>query len=374
MTPANRTLALASGLALLLAAMGAPRAGAAPLDPRQFDSLGTLTGAVEIWDFGSRDGAPILSLIDGSGRSSLAGVYHEGIAVFTFDRIDVTIDMELIGIFSSGFPSPIALLSKSDARVGGQIYVSAPLGIDFRHDGQFGGHDGGDGGHPLFGSPRPGAGPGGGAVGAGGGFGGRGGGSPWEPGGETYGDLIGQLQGGSGGGGKFGIPEPFQGGGAGGGAIEIGAVGDLLIEADVYADGGGGGLVYPYNEYVGGGGGSGGGILLHGESVVVRGGLYARGGDGGDGHLGGGGGGGGRIVVMAATTAEVAGPVSVDGGRGGGLSQGPMYGPDPVPGLPGEAGQFDVVIAAAIPEPSSWALLAIGTAGLVACRRPRRRA
>src|SRR5208337_2143176 len=97
-----------------------------------------------------------------------------------------------------------------------------------------------------------------------------------DPGGRAYADLLGQLQGGSGGG--IGSNSP---GGGGGGAIELGAVGNISVKGSVLANGGcaiSGGL-----DTGGGGGGAGGGILLHGEGVTLSGLLSAIGGSGGSG-------------------------------------------------------------------------------------------
>jgi hypothetical protein len=168
-------------------------------------------------------------------------------------------------------------------------------------------------GRPAAGAP---AGAGGGAQGSegggGGGFGGAGGHGSLPtpaPGGVSYGNMVGGfIQGGSGGGGAgtFGLGQNPQGG-DGGGGIELGALGNILIDssAAILVDGGEGEL--RAGNDAGGGGGAGGGILIHGLDVTIHGKLSANGGNGGPHVQSGGGGGGGRIVVAE----DIAGSTSL---------------------------------------------------------------
>jgi len=144
--------------------------------------------------------------------------------------------------------------------------------------------------------------------------------------GERYNTaVIADLLGGSGGQmGDMDIPsihqhaKPTGRGGAGGGAIEIVAMNDIVIGTKgqllVDAEDGYPGLVF------GGGGGSGGSILLAaGGFVRLEGVLSANGGDGGQSTasqgFSGGGGGGGRVAVVAQSfTMEPTGVVQVSGG------------------------------------------------------------
>ncbi len=291
-------------------------AQAVPLDPNAYTSLGTLnvgSGTLTI----NTDTLAI------SGAASFTGVVQAQapglpeIAVFAFDEIDVTGNVE-VSVTGS---RPLALLSQGDATIALVIVE-------------------GGGGAGGAGVGQAGAGPGGGAAGgafavggAGGGYGGAGGaGGPWEAsvgpaGGAAYGDPLVALQAGSGGGsgGQGGAA-----GGAGGRAIELGAVGHLEIMDGVFADGGQG-ASESIDAEGGGGGGSGGAILLHAATVNGPGSplalLTAVGGGGGsalnDGG-GGGGGGGGRITVS--TGSHVLGePLNllrdVDGGSGGDLGE-----------------------------------------------------
>ena len=208
--------------------------------------------------------------------------------------------------------------------------------------GGFGPGGGGAGGSTSISVPQPPYGPtttyglyGGGG---GGGFGGSGnaggsasvpnvpGSAPGGSGGRAYADLLGQLQGGSGGGTGVNLP-----GGGGGGAIELGAFGNISVNGSVLANGGSASSFYAGG---GGGGGAGGGILLHGEGVTLSGLLSAIGGNGGSGGSdgrnyphsvaewgSGGNGGGGQVVIdpgAGGFSGSLTTSINVSGGAGGG--------------------------------------------------------
>jgi hypothetical protein len=218
---------------------------------------------------------------------------------------------------------------------GGVGFVNGDNGGNASTGDESSGGNGGNGGAVVSG----GAGSGGLGLdnaGGGGAFGGNGGAGAGHgttaAGGTAYGDIAAQLQGGSGGGGGGGVsvqsPDPLPGsagGGGGGGAVEIGAVGQLVISGSVLANGGDSGAG---NTTIGGGGGAGGGILIQANLITLWGSstLSAAGGAGGPlGNVGTGGGGGGRIGIFADTTIVVEGSdvtTHVDlaagsGGRGG---------------------------------------------------------
>jgi len=254
-------------------------AQAAPLNPGDYTSLAASLAPTTdlVVDTDALTITGDASLCGGSGTCT--GVLDGGIAVFTFDDVDLS----SVNVVATG-SAPLAILSKGDLDVGGTIDVSAVDEIP------------GPGG--AANSEGTGAGEDGtaGSSGAGGGFGGDGGlgTGPFNAlGGSAYGDLLVLLEGGSGGGDNL-----TELGGAGGGAIELGATGVLTVTGSgtILADGGHGA---PYTINAAGGGGSGGGVLLHGGSgSAVLGTVRAAGGHGGIGANGGGGGGGGRIVLF----------------------------------------------------------------------------
>jgi hypothetical protein len=295
-----------------------------PIDPFAFTSLGTFPTAPGSYLVQTLDPvAPTLTEPDGT---VLHGVYASGLAVFDFESILLGSGV-LLSANGHG-TAPLVLLSRSDATIAGMIDVS---GAGF--PGGF--HVNGDNG------------PGGGLVGAiasfhgstlavagsgGGGFGGPGhdGGDAFVPlgavtpgdpaipvpggrGGLAYGLITQQLVMGSGGAQGTGGTISFgQGsGGAGGGAIEVGAAGSLAISGALVADG----LAASLN----GGGGSGGAILLHAAAVDLTGRLEALGGAGGAGDLArnvaaGGAGGGGQVAILYGRSYSGPGDVAVGNG------------------------------------------------------------
>ncbi|MEP4078990.1 hypothetical protein [Haloferula sp.] len=299
-------------LGLLLFAKTATISHAAPLDPDDFTSLGTLnlaggdfvidTSAMTITDV-TGGGSTLLftGVSDDQGGTAdyLGGVWVPAslgipeIAVFTFDDINLqaTANISITG------NRALALLSQGDAT------IDTPLSVDGESVGEvnlspagLGGAGGFRGADSVAGSApdRIGEGPGGGGPGGdfftpptsgGGGFGGASLATQSAAiSGLAYGDLDGPLQGGSGGGGSIAIGTWYSGGGGGGGAIEIGAISALAINADITANGGDGGgpNMDPSNtttNYGSSGSGSGGGIRLHAEQVLINANLQAMGGN-----------------------------------------------------------------------------------------------
>ena len=236
-------------LALLVG--GAGRAGAGPLNPGDFplSNSGAFPSTTGMYKLDT-SGTPTLS---GPG-GTFTGVVSNGVAVFDFNAINVVTGQVING---TG-PLPAALLSRDGITVSGGINFSGSI---FGEHGP-GGFNGGSGpgaggvGGDAFVGESPGHGPrsyiGGGGGGGFGGVGGAGGNAstPFLPpplppplnqafapggiGGGTYGNLLFQLQGGSGGAGGF----PFFGsrGVGGGGAIEFGAVHNISVSGSVFAD------------------------------------------------------------------------------------------------------------------------------------------
>ncbi len=334
------------------------------LDPNSFASLGAFPSAPGAYSFDTNTflGAPRLNL---SGGGFISGVFSNGVAVFTFDSINITADITVAisGHNSGNNAVPLALLSRSN------ILIASNLNLDAQ--GSFAGA-GGYLGAGQGSINQPGSGPGGGsAPGGGGGFGGAGGNSPNATGGKAYGDLATLLQGGSGGANGNNSASIY--GGGGGGAIEIGANGNIVIKSQISASGAGGTADYIS---VSGGGGSGGGILIHGNSVSLDGPsaqLLARGGDGGSIKApftaGGGGGGGGRILIATGNGGFLnkGGLLDVSPGSGGSGSFGAANG--------SQGGNGEIrLISYAVPEPSGLLLFSsasVGLAGLVIVRKFR---
>lgn len=324
---ARRAALLVLGLSALLGNL----ASAQPLDPLAFASLGTLnlpagdytidTDTLMIYD-NAAPGVPLFTGVaddQNSQADTFGGVWDPvgnpgqlgipEIAVFTFDGIDL---QPSANITITGTRA-IALLSRGDATIGTPLSVDGgPNGIDLTapsdlYDGppSLPSPGGFAGGTPILGSyvgaftNQPGQegffvagdGPGAGdsipkrvngysGLQGSGAFGGEGIAGSGEPTPAAYGDLTQVLQGGSGGGSSVAPVDPFRvtaiTGGSGGGAIEIGAVGNLVIDAAVSARGG---LVSDppgvstSNQVDSGGrpgGGSGGGIRIHGERVTLN--------------------------------------------------------------------------------------------------------
>ena len=246
----------------------------------------------------------------------------------------------------------LILLSLSIVRIEGLLQVSANAQGPGPGGFAGGGSDmagAGAGGGQASGSADSNAdgGGGGGAYGTSGGAGGRGqdlfSQRPGGPGGNAYGsETLIPLIGGSGGGGGG---HPGGQGGHGGGAIQIGALGRIVLDAggiiDASGGGGKGGIAAGVADRgAGGGGGSGGAILLESRLLVLNGALISNGGAGGQGAvsatLAGAAGTGGNPTEIPAPAAGTegngggggigsddegrpgAGQVGVEGGGGGG--------------------------------------------------------
>jgi hypothetical protein len=118
-------------------------------------------------------------------------------------------------------------------------------------------------------------------------------------------------------------------GGHGGGAVQLSACGDLLVEAGarIGAPGGGGSAgVFGGSPTGGGGGGSGGGVLLEGRNVTLGGTVTANGGGGGAGTGGATGGENGLDGRLDTTAAAGGNPGQADAGGSGGANTPPTSG------------------------------------------------
>jgi hypothetical protein len=341
----NRRLALGLGAGLSLGTLLALTAGPVLADA----SLGN-------WTAVSGDSYSINTsslTLTGPGTSYL-GQDDSGIATFTFGTVDIpsgatvavtgTLPLEIVAQDSFTLGGTLAGNGISADWWGGTVVATS------------GGPGGGAGG---TGGSSPGAGPGGGGVAGGGttpeeyngagggGFGGTGaaGGvygaaGTAGSGGPSYGDLLTQLEGGSGG--ASASPSGPVSGGGGGGGIEIDSpTGTITLSSGSVLSANGG------NGALGGngasGGGSGGGILLEAHTITSDGAVSADGGDGGAGGCcgGGGAGGGGRVVELY-NSASGSGTATASGGTSYLISYGSMTGtstgasePDPT----GDAGQ-----------------------------------
>jgi hypothetical protein len=325
---------------------------AGPLDPLQFQSLGTLAlstpGSYVVTTTG-----PNPTLL--AGTNVYTGVVFNGIAVFDFDSVSISSGTSLMAT-GGFFTRPVALLSRSTMTIGGTIDASAII-VPGAGGNSFAGM--GEGGIRI-GDVVTGAG--------GGGFGGMGGsgatinGQGGGAGGSAHLDLGTLLQGGSAG----GFNDVFSlAGGGGGGAIELGATQGVTISGTISASGQD---VAPGV----GGGGSGGGIFIHAPTVNLLGFLNVHGGRGSDGvdesHgpfiTASGGGGGGEILVQYSSIYFNSGTINVQGGLGG-VSAG-------VGGV-ASAGSNGVFTSILVPEPSSLIMLGTSTLGLIGVAVVRRR-
>lgn len=300
--------------------------------------------------------------LEGTGGPIATGVNEGGVAVFSFDSIEIPAGAE---VFAEG-SRPLELRSAGAFILAGLIEASGFSAEKMVPGSNPGGPGGGAGGKD---GTEAGSGTGGGGVasnerngGGGGGFGGVGaaGGvdtlpGPGGAGGAVYGNLDLTLQGGSGGGGGS-IGGGAVGGGGGGGAVKLTASSlTIPVSGEVLAEGGNGN-----GGNVGAsGGGSGGGILLRAGTIDVKGLISAEGGDGGTGGCcgDGGGGGGGRIAYQFVTLAS-AGDASVAGGESG------VSGPFPHGDLsPQATGAPGVITKTQAPAATTSPATAIGLTG-----------
>jgi len=355
---------VALGFGLLFVAAIPASAGA--LDPRAFAPVGPFPTAAGTYTFDTRGTATTLN---GPNGVLLTGVVYNGIAVFDFSTITVNSNQVFVGAeapLNGGGPGglPLALLSRGDINVNGTIDVSA--GFAFGGPGGFsGGLSSGSGpGAGADGSIADNTGTGTWIISGGGGFGGRGGnggffsffrGNPTgvvpfggAPGGGSYGNLAISLQGGSSGGTVLNARVGPSPGGGGGGAIEVGAVGGIIVSGSILANGGSAGS-----------GGSGGGIFLHGDSVALSGVLSAQGG----GNIYPDSGGGGRVLIQAGPggiSGNLDG-INVSGGSGSNLL--PLSETFSAAGDPGVI----TINGTVVPEPSSLVLLGVGLLSVLGC-------
>jgi len=344
------------------------------LQPSSFASLGQLPDEAGQYSINTSGTTPVMTLPDGS---TINGVIDPSgqVAVFTFNSVQ----LDNASITATG-SRPVALLSQGDMTVNATtINLSASGSSAYGSAQNIPGAGGGVATWSLgAGTGGPGY-PGGSQnSGGGGGFGGAGGAGapgyftmisggptgpiltrfnvPGGPGGGTYGGVSSPFQGGSAGG--YGSSIPITAG-AGGGAIELGATGNLQLQTVwIYANGGSGSF--------GGGGGSGGNISLLGSNISLLGAeLDAQGGAGGQGFsyggmapgaIGNGGGGGGGIVDMAGNILFSYDHVYVNGGAGD------------------DNGQNGLFFTSSVPEPSGIVLASIASLAGVSYGLIRRRA
>lgn len=306
---------LAVPLSLLLAAS----ASAAPLNPADFPSLGTLSVAnggaltIDTDTLALTSGALSVTGVTRSQAGTQDAAGAPEVAVFTFDTISIGKPVTLMVRGARA----LALLSKDSLAIAGSLSFSGGAGlIGTNGTGRLSSGDGGKAGigRNMPGLAGVGAGAGGGGeatinlvpgFGGGGGSAGPGGAVDPSPPNGTAGAALAAptlfLQGGGGGGGggnrsltSTGSEFPGGGGGAGGGAVELGAIGEITITDPVLADGGAGGAGNGGD----GGGGGGGSLLVHSNkniSILGTGALYARAGSSSSLTNGGS---GGRIAVL----------------------------------------------------------------------------
>jgi autotransporter-associated beta strand protein len=302
-------------LSLLLAAS----ASAAPLNPADFPSLGTLSVAnggaltIDTDTLALTSGALSVTGVARSQTSTQDAAGAPEVAVFTFDTVSIG---KPVALTVRGARA-LALLSKDSLAIAGTLSFSGGAGIaSMSGAGRLSSGDGGSGGNGrnMPGLAGTGAGAGGGGdaatnavpgLGGGGGSAGPGGALEPSPPNGTAGAALAApplflLGGGGGGGGGHrtviatGCEFPGGGGGAGGGAVELGAIGEITITDPIVADGGAGGA----SNGGAGGGGGGGSLLVHSNkniSILGTGALYARAGSSSSILSGGS---GGRIAVL----------------------------------------------------------------------------
>ena len=387
-TSVNPKTILTLAAATLAAASAPILVHADPLDPLAFASEGVPTFSTGTYNVETSSDLGAPTITDGSGNVIATGTFSgtgtSAVAVFDFTSIDIPTGVTLAGV-NDADSHPFAILSQSGFTLEGNITANGNAGSGTRGGdaGPGGGGGGGGfgygnagGGNGLYaggagdfytgqGHGGAGGGPGGagaapaGSNGAGGGFGGAGGSdfSGQAPAGSTYGNLRLTLQGGSGGGGGSNRSgTTARGGGGGGGGIELCAVAHLTISGAVNANGGGAGQDGAY-----GGNGSGGGILIHAGEVILDGNGIQLQADGG--QLTGATGGGGRIAIGTVLGTGAIGTNAATGIDVSGTS-----------GLnPGTVDSF-TYIPVDVPEPSTWAMMFGGLAGLAIFQAKRRRA
>jgi hypothetical protein len=365
-----RTVAV---LALVLGA--AAPAGAAPLNPNDFASLGAFPTGSGMFFIDTR----ALTITGPGITMPLQGVLStSGVAVFNFNSINLNANQDfVVGPPPPNSPAtpPLALLSRGDITINGMLDVSAPPPSSFPSGPP---NAGGPGGYKSDSGPGAGvfgmgslSGLGLSTTGGGGGFGGSGGngGATNNPpltvipfgggaGGSSYGNLAVSLQGGSGGGTLNSHAGSFSGGG-GGGALELGAVGAISISGSILANGG-------FGSGSGAGGGGGGGIFLHGDSVTLLSTsvLSATGGTGGV-TYGGGGGGGGQVLIEFGPDGFTGNVANINVSGGAGTSTPSFFPPGPF----SAAGAPGIITITAIPEPASLVLLGLGLIGVLGFAR-----
>ncbi len=293
------------------------------LDPTAFTSLGAFSTTAS--DSYTLDTNALT--LTGPGVSVTGVLSANNIAVFDFDSVSIAAGSTITATGSN----PLAILSRGTFTVDGTIAANGGTPAAGSEAAVAGG-PGGYGGGQFTTTQGAGLGPGGGGAvsggvagtyygGGGGGFGGAGGqgGASGGLGGLIYGNLLTQLQGGSGGASgttPTGMSLATTGGG-GGGAVELVAVTSITVDSGgiIQANGGSGGIAGSGSS----GGGSGGGILMKAPTVTNNGTVSADGGVGPSGGCcgGGGGGGGGILDVLYSQSETGTGSFEAYGGPGG---------------------------------------------------------